>query len=164
MDEEAQELPQEQKKGSNKSWIFIVVIIGIVVASGAVYKLQKKSQDKPITLSVKTTSVSPTKKTTASVYKNGTYSAKGEYVTHVGPKHIEVKITLENDIITDADVTNQADDKVSVHFQDVFIANYKPQVIGKKITEVHLSKIASSSLTPNGFNSALQAIETQAKS
>jgi uncharacterized protein with FMN-binding domain len=98
------------------------------------------------------------------LYKDGTYTAEGDYITHIGQKHIKVTITLKNDIITTADVVNEADDSMSQHFQDSFISGYKPMVIGKDITKVHLGKVALSSLTPNGFNSALQTIEQQAKS
>ena len=58
---------------------------------------------------------------------------------------------------------NEADDPMSVKFQNSFIGGYKQYVTGKDINTVHLTKVAMSSLTPNGFNSALQSIEDQAK-
>lgn len=97
-------------------------------------------------------------------YKDGTYSVEGDYVTHVGPKSIQVKITLKNNVITDADVTSsEGTDPMSKNYQGQFIAGYKALVIGKDITSVHLSKVSGSSLTPIGFNDALQKIEAQAK-
>jgi hypothetical protein len=46
--------------------------------------------------------------------------------------------------------------------QTDFAANYKTQVIGKKIEGLELSKISGSSLTPKGFNDALEKIRSQA--
>ena len=137
---------KENKKSSNTTYLAVVGIIVIVLIAGYLYTSKGKQTSSGAT------------------YKDGMYSAEGDYQTHVGQKHIKVTITLKNNLITDADVVNEADDKMSVKYQDAFIGNYKPLVIGKNINTVHLSKVASSSLTPNGFNSALQVIESQAKS
>jgi len=163
-----EESTQNTSGGGSGKIIGIIAIVIILAIAGFVYEKHAKQN-------MAATSMAPQKKMSAlpqssgsamttALYKDGTYSAEGDYITHVGQKHIKVTITLKNDIITSADVINEADDRMSQHFQDSFISGYKPLVIGKDITKVHLGKVAMSSLTPNGFNAALQTIEQQAKS
>ncbi len=110
----------------------------------------------------KQTQPSSTKK--SSVYKNGTYSADGSYMTPEGQVSINVTVTLANDIITDANVVSLSGGRTSVRYQDKFISGYKQYVIGKNIADVQLSRVSGSSLTPEGFNNALATIKSQAQS
>ena len=153
-------------KGGSSKYIVIAAIIIILAIAGYAYESNMQSKPTAMTPEKKTmtAAISPTMAAKTAMFKDGTYSAEGDYVTHVGPKHIKVTITLKDDLITAADVVNEADDAMSVHYQDSFINGYKPLVVGKDISKVHLTKVALSSLTPNGFNSALQLIEQQAKS
>jgi hypothetical protein len=118
---------------------------------------------------VKTTSTSavnaqPSKRVAvSSVFKDGTYTTVGTYNSPAGSEELGVRVTLKDDIIVETESTVKATVPPSVKMQQVFIANYKPLVIGKKITEVHLTKVSGSSLTPAGFNNALVKIEAQAK-
>ncbi len=104
---------------------------------------------------------------TSSEFKDGTYTAVGNYISPAGPESIKVSLTLKNDIITSAIVApgeqNQNQNPNTVQYQGMFIANFKPLVIGKKITDVKLSKVSGSSLTSGGFNAAVAKIETQAQ-
>jgi len=102
-------------------------------------------------------------KKTVSVYKDGTYSATGSYMSPGGYDQLGVSITLKNDIVTGASVTNMAGDGRSRRYQDMFIASYKQYVIGKNIANLYLTKISGASLTPSGFNDALSQIKAQAK-
>ncbi|GEM_PF-935077 len=99
----------------------------------------------------------------ASVYKNGTYSATGSYMSPGGYDQISVTLTLANDIITSVSVTPGAGDRTSQRYQDRFIAGYQPYVIGKNIADVNLDIVSGASLTPIGFNDALSQIKAQAK-
>jgi hypothetical protein len=108
-------------------------------------------------------STAPTKVTSASVYKNGTYTADGAYGSPAGPEHVSVTLTLKGDIVTDAAVTGEATNQASIKYQAKFISGYKEYVIGKNITTIQLDKIAGSSLTPAGFNAAVAKIEAQAQ-
>jgi uncharacterized protein with FMN-binding domain len=153
------------KKGSSGTIIGVIVIVVILLIAGYFYESHAKQKAETAMAPEAKTSMAPTQAMMAkSMYKDGTYSAEGDYITHVGQKHIKVTITLKNDIITFANVVNEADDPMSMHFQDSFISGYKPMVVGKDISDVHLGKVARSSLTPNGFNSALKLIEQEAKS
>ena len=148
------------KVSNNGNIIGIIVVVVIITVVGYTYERQTKQEGK--------TSISASHSTAStgakSIYKDGTYTVEGDYITHIGPKQIKVTITLKHDIVTNADVANQANDPVSFGFQEAFISGYKSMVVGKDISTIHLGKISLSSLTPNGFNSALQTIEKEAKS
>ena len=104
-----------------------------------------------------------TTKQSASVYKDGTYSATGSYMSPGGEDQIAITLTLKNDIITDVSATPEAGDGMSMRYQNKFISGYKQYVVGKNISDVHLTKVSGSSLTPGGFNDALAQIKAQAK-
>ncbi len=111
----------------------------------------------------KETSPAPTPAVKKTVYKDGRYSAIGDYRSPGGAEEIAVVLTLVNDKITEVEVEAKATIPKSVFYQDVFIKNYKPLVLGKNIDEVQLDKVSSSSLTPKGFNEALANIKVDAK-
>lgn len=104
-----------------------------------------------------------TTKTSASVYKNGTYSATGSYMSPGGYDEIGVTLTLSNDVVTSVTATNGAGDGTSSRYQNQFIGGLKPYVVGQKISTIYLTKVSGASLTPKGFNDALNQIKTQAK-
>ena len=97
-------------------------------------------------------------------YKDGEYTQAGDYTSPGGAEQIDVDLTLKNDIIVDAKVTSKAEKPKSKFMQGVFVENYKQYVIGKNINDLKLSKVAGSSLTPQGFNDAVEKIKAQAKS
>lgn len=99
----------------------------------------------------------------AVVYKDGTYAVVGEYTSPAGAETIHVSLSIKDGIVTSSTVVGDAQNSISKRMQADFIANYKQFVIGKKISDLSLSKISGSSLTPKGFNDALVKIKTQAK-
>lgn len=110
-----------------------------------------------------TTIVSTPTSVSTATYKNGSYSAEGAYTSPGGAEHIDVSLTLANGVITDVQVTPKATIPMSQRFQGLFVDNYKQYVVGKKLDEVNLTKVAGSSLTPKGFADALAKIKTEAK-
>ncbi len=98
------------------------------------------------------------------MYKDGVYTQLGTYKSPAGPEEIEVKLTLKKDIIVEAEVTVKAENKISKAKQDAFVANYKEMVVGKNIKDLSLGKVAGASLTPKGFNDAVEKIKGAAKS
>lgn len=108
-------------------------------------------------------SVVPTMTSTIASFKNGVYTVIGNYVSPAGPETIGVTVTLSNGIVTDAVVEPHAIAPISQKLQGEFIAGFKQYVIGKKIDEVNVGKVSGSSLTPKGFNDAIDKIEAQAK-
>jgi uncharacterized protein with FMN-binding domain len=101
--------------------------------------------------------------TQASTYQDGTYTVEGDYVSPGGAEQLGVSVTLKNGVITESVVTPKAERPMSVHFQGIFVENYKPLVIGKSIDEVKLDKVSGSSLAPKGFNDAIEKIKAEAK-
>ena len=147
----------------------VIVLVGIII-----FFLPKKSEAPATTTdttsntpSTPLTSTSSTPTATVpgkSKYKDGTYTAKGSYNSPGGLDDLTVSVTIKNGIIVDSMVTKGAHDATSDRMQDVFIANYKPLVIGKSIDSVVLTKVSGSSLTGFGFNEAISKIQVQAQS
>lgn len=108
------------------------------------------------------TSPAPVATEGKSKYKDGTYSVTSSYGSPAGPEDLGVSLTIKNDVVVDANITNKAGDRTSVNFQNKFISGYKTQVIGKNIDSIKLGVVSGSSLTPNGFNTAVANIKTQA--
>lgn len=98
-----------------------------------------------------------------SKYKNGTYTAMGNYFSPAGPESINVSITISNDVVTSSSVTPLAQDGRSMGYQEMFINAYKQYVIGKNIDSIDLvGDISGSSLTPKAFDNALNTIKQDA--
>lgn len=171
----------ENSGKSNKIWMWLVIIaipVGILA-----YMLMNKPvvSPNPETATMNktvidddflvpideqktvTTTQQPVVMTNAS-YKNGNYSAVGDYMSPGGAEQVGVTVTLKDNVITDVTFEPKAQRPISARFQDTFAADYKQFVVGKKIDEVQLSKVSGSSLTPKGFNDALAKIKVQAKS
>lgn len=133
----------------------LIVVIGIgIFTFSAKEKMEVKTMptQKPENAMVKTS------------YKNGEYMQTGMYTSPAGPEEIEVKLTLEEGVVTQVEVTPKATHKVSKAKQEAFAGGYKEMVVGKNIKDLNLGKIAGSSLTPKGFNDAVAKIKAQAQS
>lgn len=151
----------------SKSKIITAVIV-LLVAGFAVAKVIPESDDDyydddffvPPT---ETKDISATRETMPGVYKDGTYSARGNYYSPAGLESITINVTIKDGIITDTSAVAEATDEKSVKMQGVFIENYKQYVVGKSIDEVKLDKVSGSSLTGAGFNDAISKIKTEAR-
>jgi len=95
-------------------------------------------------------------------YKDGTYTAEGDYRSPGGPEHIMVTLTIKGNVVTDANVKSEATLQKSQYMQGQFISGYKDAVIGKNLNEINVGKTSGSSLTPIGFNDAVTKIKAQA--
>ena len=74
-----------------------------------------------------------------------------------------VEVTLdEAGTISAVEVTPQADGGNSEQFQEKFAGGIADVVVGKKITELDVSKVSGSSLTSGGFNAAIAEITADA--
>ncbi len=171
-----QTTPDINPKSSNKFWMWLLVIaipVGILAyiamnreskeVSPEPVAIKSEEQTIPSTPSEITPSETPDV-TTGQTYKDGTYTAVGEYMSPGGPEQIGLSLTVKNNVITDATFTPKAERPMSVRFQDMFAAGYKEFVVGKKLDEVNLTKVSGSSLTPKGFNDALAKIKAEATS
>lgn len=158
-----------ESNSPNKAVIGIIVIALLVAAATAVIVLsannttQENTGDTTASVSPSTSAEATTSSTSTSTFKDGTYTAEGDYQTPGGGESIGVTVTLTSGVITDASVDQQGQRGESQEYQAKFASGFKTLVVGKKIDEVSLTRVAGSSLTSSGFNDALDAIENQAK-
>lgn len=96
-------------------------------------------------------------------YKDGSYTATGQYDSPAGLERVTVSLALKDNTIVSAEVTANSANRRSQKYQKDFIGGFKPYVIGKKIDSVNLDVVSGSSLTPEGFNDALNTIKQQAQ-
>jgi len=96
-----------------------------------------------------------------SIYADGVYTATGTYGSL--PSSITVTVTLINDVITAARVIPHATNPTSLDLQRGFAAAVPAVVVGKRIDEVKVGRLAGSSGTPDGFNAAIRLIREQAR-
>ncbi len=156
--------------------ISVVVIVGVIVST-IFFNKQSSSTNltdqsasssvplQPTTPSSSVVSTPPPAITNKSsyIYKNGTYSATGSYMSPGGQDQVAVTLTLVNDIVTSVSVTPQAGDRTSQRYINRFLSGYQQYVVGQDISTLSLGRVSGSSLTPIGFNNALSQIRAQAK-
>lgn len=100
--------------------------------------------------------------TGAGSYADGTYSASGEYQSPNGTETLDVTITLQDDAITAVEVVGRGASPNTVRFQGEFAGGIAAAVVGTRIDEISVSKIAGSSLASGGFNAAVEQIKADA--
>lgn len=158
---------QQTTSGGSSKFVLPVVVAALIVFSAVGFYLYQNNSANPSVApgasnnpsAMETTETS----TTAGNYKNGTYSVTGDYLTPGGERNIDVKLTLTDDVVSEAEVTPKATDATSQRFQKEFADNYKSQVVGKNIDELNITKVSGSSLTPKGFMDALEKIKAEAQ-
>lgn len=159
----------DTSKQPNKAVIAIVVVALLAIITAAVLLLGKK--DAPATTTSETTAPTASTNTNTSTatpdpnssYKDGTYKASGGYQSPGGAETVDLSVTLAGGVITGTELVNHPTTRDADDYQKRFINGYKSLVVGKKIDEVSLSRVAGSSLTSGGFNRALDQIKSDAK-
>ncbi len=104
----------------------------------------------------------PTATDTTQGYEDGIYAAAGNYTSPAGAESVDITVTLQNGIITDATFNGHATHPASIKWQGNFAAGFKEEVVGKSIDSVSLGVVNGSSLAPKGFMDALQKIKNGA--
>ena len=146
----------------------IAGIVAVVVIIGIILLPRKQAATTPVTdetsgaSSEASNTITVSAKPVASTYKDGTYTATGNYTSPGGPDNVVVTLTLQNGIVTDSTVVSGAQDPTSKRYQAMFIAGYKQYVTGKSIDSLNVGKVSGSSLTAQGFNAAVASIKTEA--
>lgn len=97
-------------------------------------------------------------------YTDGSYTESGSYQSPNGTETVDVTITLKSDIVTAVTVVGHGESRDSQRYQGEFINGIANVVVGKNIDSLKVSKVAGSSLTSGGFNSAVDAIKADASS
>jgi cytoskeletal protein RodZ len=150
----------------------IVILLATTLMIGGVVIVNNNQKQNNEQSSVATTSSSKASgnsdaKATSSEpgsYKAGEYSAAGDYESPDGAQKIIIKLTIQSDgTITDTSATENANGRESSEYQARFISGYKSQVVGKDIDSLTLDSVSGSSLTPQGFNDALDKIKENAR-
>ena len=96
-------------------------------------------------------------------YKDGTYSADGNYVSPNGTETVGVQLTLAAGKVSDVQITQHPSNPNTRKFQGQFAGGIAAQVVGRNIDELNVSKVAGSSLTSGGFNQAVAKIKSEAQ-
>lgn len=97
-----------------------------------------------------------------SAYADGTYAAMGTYTSPAGEEEVEVTLTIEEGVVTAAEFKGFAENPGSVNKQAAFAEGFEEEVVGKSIDEIDLTVVNGSSLTPIGFEDALEKIKEEA--
>ena len=147
---------------ANKVIIPITFIL-IVLIGLAVFNINKPNGEVMKSENLPESQMQTTPKMSSATYKDGFYKVIGGYKSPGGDETIEVKLTLKDNIVTEAEVVPNATLEKSIYFQGLFVGGFKEFVIGKNINEVKLDKVSGSSLTPKGFNDAIDKIKSEAK-
>ena len=108
-------------------------------------------------------SASGTASGSAAGYKDGTYSADGNYVSPNGNETVGVELTLAGGAVTGVKITPHPTNSNTRKFQGEFAGGIQSQIVGKKLDEIKVSKVAGSSLTSGGFNQAVEKIKSEAR-
>ena len=139
----------------------IIILLVIALTAGVVFATSRSDTDEQATPT--TNSTDTNQPSSSGMYANGTYSAEGTYFSPGGRESIDVTVTINDGVIADTSLTTNATSGEAEEYQSQFAAGYKELVVGKNIDEVSLDRVAGSSLTPNGFNNALQQIKDDAR-
>lgn len=161
----------QETKSPNKAVVSLIVIALLAaVAAGSMYILNSRSE---ASSSVSTTSLvansavassnqTTTAAATSATYTDGTYTSTGRYATPESSESIDLTVTIANNTITGASIHNSGNAGESRDYQQRFAHNCTSLVVGKNINAVSLSRVAGSSLTSTGFNTALDQIKADA--
>ena len=108
------------------------------------------------------TSAAPSAAAGSASYKDGTYSADGNYVSPNGTETVGVTLTLAGGSVSDVQITQHPSNPNTRKFQGEFAGGIQSQIVGRNLNEIKVSKVAGSSLTSAGFNQAVEKIKSEA--
>lgn len=94
-----------------------------------------------------------------STYIDGVHTATSNYGSR--DSSISVSITLVDDVITDIQITPHTTDPTFLDLQQRFSDAIPAVVVGKRIDEVNIDRIAVSGLNPDGLVAAIEQIKEQ---
>lgn len=147
--------------------VVVIAMIGMVAAAIVALNHKDSSSTAAMTNSAPVTATTPTTSSTntsSGTYKDGTYSASTSYFTPDGQEDAKLTITIANNVVTASNFSEQALSGEGQRYQDRFDSNYKSEVVGQKLGDISLSRVAGASLTTDGFSQALEQIKQNAAS
>ncbi|MFJ6002665.1 FMN-binding protein [Arthrobacter sp. NPDC092385] len=96
-------------------------------------------------------------------YEDGTYTQTGSYQSPAGPEEVGVTLTLEADVVTAVEVEPMPDNPTTTMYQERFAGGISDAIVGRKLDDLAVDKVAGSSLTSGGFNEATDRIKSEAQ-
>ncbi len=92
-------------------------------------------------------------------YVSGGVRRMGTYETPAGTEEVEIRMDINEGVITAATAISHANHETSKIYQGQFIEGFSEMVVGKNLDEVELRVVNGSSLTPKGFNEVLEGVK-----
>jgi len=100
----------------------------------------------------------------SSQYTDGVYTATGTYASPASSNEtISVTLTIDNDLVTAVETSGDPQSPTSENYQTLFKEGISGEVVGKNLGEISPDRVNGSSLTPAGFNQAIQIIKNEAQ-
>ncbi|WP_307843360.1 hypothetical protein [Arthrobacter sp. MSA 4-2] len=96
-------------------------------------------------------------------YEDGDFTQVGSYVSPGGTEEIGVTLTLEKDVVTAVTTEPMPSNPTAKLYQERFSGGIQEEIVGKKLDELKVDKVAGSSLTSGGFAEATDRIKSEAK-
>jgi hypothetical protein len=160
----------EPSKTPTEAIVGLVVVVLLVIAATAVVVTASNKDDNQSAIvptgnssqSVSSGTSISTPAATTTNFKDGSYSAAANYDTPGGVQTMSVNLTISGNTVTDVSITQNATGREDEAYQSDFAYEYKSDVVGKKVSDISLSRVAGASLTTEGFNNALDQIKNQA--
>ena len=109
------------------------------------------------------TITNPVTNTNERKYKDGIYSATGNYISPAFREELGITLTIESDTVVAATFDGKASNSTSIKYQKNFKNGFDQYVIGKNIDSLKIQVVNGSSLTPKGFIDALKKIKKEAQ-
>ncbi len=155
-------------KNSISSLFQLLAISGVLLTGCAPQVEEVQENTEPETSEASESAVEETAEvtdeTSSNDYENGTYTATGSYQSPAGPETVTVSLTVENDVVTAVTSSVHSDSDISLRLQGLFAEGIGGEVIGMDLDEIGgYSSVNGSSLTPKGFDDALEQIRAEAE-
>ena len=92
----------------------------------------------------------------------GTWTQSGDYQTPGGTETETVTLSAKDGVVTAVSVTGSGNSPNAVQYEKAFASGVSAAVVGKPLATLKVGAISGSSLTPNGFNAAVEKIRADA--
>jgi uncharacterized protein with FMN-binding domain len=96
-------------------------------------------------------------------FQDGTYSAVGRYTSPGGPSAVAVTLTIQQGVVRSVKVVPKAENPTAAGYEAQFSSGVGAKVVGRRLTDLNVTTVSGSSLTSQGFDAAVAAIEAKAK-
>ena len=158
---------RSSSKGKLIAWcvlIAAVVIVYIGVTAHAKNATSTANTPAPTTSGTPAASANSGSPASSASYKDGTYSADASYFVPHSSESISVTLSVAGGTVKSVSIQQNPDNGESAAYQAAFRDSYQAYVVGKKLSDIQLSRVSGASLTSEGFNQALDQIRSQAQS